>query len=243
MRAKPKAGMGQQSLRVGREAGKATLPGRFASPRRSTTCRRPRAAFTLVELLTVMIIIGLLAAILLPTVTSALKSGYFAKTLAQRKNLGDGAENYAQDHGGFYPGQDDDTHYTSYKGSQILAACLFDYDITDADPEPTGKYAACKEEYLVNLEVSGTDTRNRTLSDMFPPGKDLAFCYWAYRSGSFHYDDNDVYTGMTGGTSGDFTNFILDARFDNTPRNQGRFILIAPGSDREYFTADDVRNW
>jgi len=212
------------------------------SPPRPTTFRRPTAGFTLVELLTVIIIIGLLAAILLPTVTSARKSAYLAMTLAQQKNLNDGAENYKMDHGQFYPGQDDDSHYGTYTGSQILAACLFDYDIMNANPEPTGKYAAFKEENLVDLEDKDNSVRNRTLSDMFPKGKELAFCYFAWRDDTFHYTDNEAFSGISGSTAASFTLFTTDIRF-NDSFNKGRFLLIAPGGDRTYFTADDIKNW
>ena len=172
-----------------------------------------------------------------------IESGHLARTLAQRKNLEDGAENYKQDHAGFYPGQDDDTHYASHTGSQILAACLFGYDVTAANPEPTGKYAAYKEEYLTTL-----NGRKNVLSDMFPKSKEMAFCYYASRKvptsgadkGKFFEADNDAHT--EGHEAGEFAEFITDKRF-NGPYNQGRFLLIAPGVDRKYFSDDDIKNW
>jgi hypothetical protein len=57
------------------------------------------------------------------------------------------------------------------------------------------------------------------------------------------YEDNSVYTNAAGAAAGDFSGFIADARFGNQPRQIGRFILIAPGGDRKYFTPDDIKNW
>jgi len=55
------------------------------SPRTASTCRR--AGFTLVELLTVMSIIAILAAVLVPTTTIAMKKVKEAKTRVQLNNL------------------------------------------------------------------------------------------------------------------------------------------------------------
>lgn len=202
-----------------------------------------RDAFTLIELLTVIIIIGMLAAILVPTVTSGIVHGYVTKSRAQQENLADGAESYKQAHRGFYPGQDDTSVFDgpdAKTGSQVLAAALYGFELGQADPEPAGKYVSYKAEHLVNL-----DGREYSLSDLFPGGKEKAFCYYVYRGDGttaatkYRRADNDAHTG----TAGDFIARVSDPRFgDDDVHNEGRFILIAPGADRDYFTADDVQN-
>jgi len=209
--------------------------------------RRSAAGFAIADLVAVLACL-ILAAVLALLVGSSTNCGGLRdaspmRTLAQQKNLNDGAENYKMDHN-FYPGQDDDTHYASYTGSQILAACLYDYDVTAANPEPIGKYAAYKGECLTTL-----NGRKNVLSDLFPKGKEMAFCYYVWRKtpssgsgkGQFVEADNDAHT--EGREGGEFAEFINDPRFGGTPYNKGRFLLTAPGRDRKYFTADDIKNW
>ncbi len=67
-------------------------------PRCSPTRLRRRAGFTLVELLTVIAIIGILAGILIPTVSFAIKSARSAKSKVQLANLVSMCEMYHQEY-------------------------------------------------------------------------------------------------------------------------------------------------
>lgn len=60
-------------------------------------------AFTLIELLTVIAIIGILAAILIPVVSAARHSANQAKNVVQLRNLGMACHTYAIDHDGRLP--------------------------------------------------------------------------------------------------------------------------------------------
>lgn len=60
-------------------------------------------AFTLIELLTVIAIIGILAAILIPTVGAVRASAKQAQSISNLRQLGIALASYAQDHSGAFP--------------------------------------------------------------------------------------------------------------------------------------------
>lgn len=66
--------------------------------------RNPREGFTLVELLTVIAIIGVLAAILIPVVGKVRENAQRASDLANIRSIGQAALVYAQEHNGGLPG-------------------------------------------------------------------------------------------------------------------------------------------
>ncbi len=66
------------------------------------TCHRPRRAFTLIELLTVIAIIGILAAILIPVVGRVRESAHVAKTTSNLRQLFTANKLHAGDHKGLF---------------------------------------------------------------------------------------------------------------------------------------------
>ena len=69
-------------------------------PRRACSSRR---AFTLVEILVVLAIIGILAAVLLPVFASARDAARRASCASNLKQIGQSFAMYVRDHNGFYP--------------------------------------------------------------------------------------------------------------------------------------------
>ena len=103
-----------------------------------TTIRRQprrRAGFTLMEVLLVLLILGVIAAMVVPRLLGSLKTANIQQTQASIKGLENALEYYAKDHGGEYPSTAeglqalqfapaDDTSWTSgpYIDSQPLDA-------------------------------------------------------------------------------------------------------------------------
>lgn len=72
--------------------------------------RLRRAAFTLIELLTVIAIIGILAAIIIPTTTAVRTAAKKAQTKAQFSNWTNAMVLFKQEYG-YFPNIDNDTRY------------------------------------------------------------------------------------------------------------------------------------
>ncbi len=65
---------------------------------------RKRSAFTLIELLIVVVIIGILAAIAIPKFANTKEKAYFAAMKGDLRNLATAQESYAADNAGAYLG-------------------------------------------------------------------------------------------------------------------------------------------
>lgn len=226
---------------------RASWPGR-------TTCAG--RGFTLIELLVVIAIIGLLATLFLPALGVIKDRAKAAKARVRIMELLQGCSMYKRDTG-YYPGQLYPAELTGssgrYTGSQVLAACMFNYrysDINKADPGATEGHASLNPSDLIFIN----DRRN-TLSDRFGSSVAsgaMALLYYPSRLGTtglnqYKEGDNGVYTAGTKWPGKTFTQYIKSQKISGTasrtPYNDGEFLLIAAGSDREYGTAYDVTNW
>lgn len=101
-----------------------------------TDIRNPQRAFSLIELLVVITILGLLISILLPSLSKAKLVARAADTRSRIQNLSAACQLYKQDTG-YYPGQRYPDQLTTYTGSQVLAASLLGYtysELTSTNP-------------------------------------------------------------------------------------------------------------
>ncbi len=89
----------------------------------------PARAFTLIELLTVIAIIGILAAILIPTVSAVRDSARAANCASNMRQIGQAAYMYAEDNDGWAPPAFDrfahERHTGSTTGTSIFATFHF----------------------------------------------------------------------------------------------------------------------
>jgi len=239
-----------------------------------TTSRRlpPLRAFTLVELLVVIVIISLLVAILAPSVSRAIQMSYLARTRSQIQNLERGLESFKYENK-FYPGQTAKTNSDmnvigsgglgdyDKKGSHFLARMLWTTDpfattwvTTGATPNgypKTTDYSAYDSTMLIANHA--TSAYNDAISDGF--SKPMPILYFA---ANLNYDDDQQFRktpalDMNNGyltTSGNDKNangsliHMLDYpkikdKFDLWPRLKDRYILLAPGLNRQYFSVPD----
>jgi type II secretory pathway pseudopilin PulG len=196
-------------------------------------------------MLIVIAIIMLLVGIFIPSVASIMRSAAATKTRARMKELENGIDAY---HGriGYYPGQVG--YDNSYTGSQWLARAMYTpLQAKNEGGDPLDEFPTNAFCEYVDKHLFKDGNREYTLSDLF--GKPMAICY--YRSNikerhtldQYAYDHNKDHTGGDK-NKGEFEEVIRDPAepAGTLPHNDGQYLLIAPGADREYFTSDDVNN-
>lgn len=97
------------------------------------TFRSRRSAFTLIELLCVIVIIALLASLLMPVVTTVMETAHTTRCLANLKQLGVAVHAYANDHQNLLPKVETDPTNPVYEPeaeAKPLAEVLAPYSIT-----------------------------------------------------------------------------------------------------------------
>jgi len=202
---------------------------------------RGGGAFTLVELLTVVAIIGLLVGLIVPTLKAILETMVRVQTKVRIENLANGAYSYKMDatDNRYFPGQQYYTVIqTSKMASGYLAACLF----TDANGVfPVSAYGAYEDD--MRARIGGdpnaiADTYSDRMAILyFPAKKEETNPVNQFLSGAASASVNGAYiTADNVGTS----NYLVDA--DSVKSRKDEFVLMAAGKDRKYFTSDDINN-
>jgi prepilin-type N-terminal cleavage/methylation domain-containing protein len=198
--------------------------------------------FTLVELLVVIAIIGLLAGILIPTVSSLTSMGYRARTEAHMRALEKGVNQYHSDNG-VYPGQNGLHGLTA---SQALVHYLFTpkgEDPFEGGWEPEDAYVSISEDLL---DENGSETgtgRDWVPMDGFP--RPMAICYWPADpddQGSTDQFRQDQNVALLTRTDGSLSNMVKNEE-TGIPHGDGKYVFVAAGEDRVFFTTDDVTSW
>lgn len=114
--------------------------------------RQPRRAFSLVELLTVIAVIGILAAILIPTLSGIRESARVTKSTANLRHIGAGVLSYVADNKGFLPGG------RTPEGSGVYSNRV---------AEREGRYAQWTEEIMPYVEAGMDEPSLAEVSDVF----------------------------------------------------------------------------
>ncbi len=227
--------------------------------------RTRRRAFSLIELLVVISIIILLAGIIVPSLSKAVRLGYVAKSRARLSELSDAALQFRSDRG-FFPGQGDDAvllENQNVTGSQLLSLAFWGRETyweddgsgddgmywndssKEIDGEPVENYLGYKEEYVVGEDYTDKDWQQ---SDLFSDPQPIA--YWPSNPGG----DAKMNSSAAWNDSSNPAFTFKDSEEDCSPGgdeedwrkvicntkfekayNADTFILLAPGLDREYF--------
>ncbi|MFP4354858.1 MAG: type II secretion system protein [Phycisphaerae bacterium] len=209
----------------------------------------PSAGFTLIELLVVIAILGLLVALIIPSMRRAIMIAKDTKTLAVMAEIKNGLEGFKSDNEGMYPGQGrpSSDKLKVMTGSELLARTLFWSKSADNDPfdspfKPTSGYMAYNENLVIEYEG-----QSPLMGDDYDEDDAMPILYYPARLGrvgrtgylsNYVSGDNGSIDTPSGGSWG---KFVKDGNGNfHNPRS---YLLIGAGLDRKYFTDDDHTNF
>jgi prepilin-type N-terminal cleavage/methylation domain-containing protein/prepilin-type processing-associated H-X9-DG protein len=137
------------------------MPALLASPLRPRRRFFHQGAFTLIELLTVIAIIGILAAIFIPTVAAVRQSARSATCVSNLRQVGTAIQLFATDNKGLFPGSGARSSGTSASWQDVLNAIVFEASLSAPRPplQRLGDTPVAGQIYCPSMEPWGTTAR------------------------------------------------------------------------------------
>lgn len=121
--------------------------------------------FTLMELMVVIAIIGILAAVSLPRFTAATTSANLAKNQSELRNIMAALEIYASENGGLYPNSKDDAAKALAGAGKYLKEWPKGSDNKDADYKAVDN----RKSYELSMKVKTSDGEKEISNDNLIP--------------------------------------------------------------------------
>ncbi len=124
---------------------------------------KDEGGFTLIELLVVILIIGILAAIAIPSFLNQKSKANDASAKVQARTAETAAETYSTDHGGVYTGMEiKELQAIEPTLNEVNAAKLTVGTVTANSYEVTSETVATKNKFTIKREANGEITRTCT---------------------------------------------------------------------------------
>ncbi|MEA3367097.1 MAG: type II secretion system protein [Planctomycetota bacterium] len=222
--------------------------------------RPAKRGFTLVELLIVMLIIGALIGLLVPTIGRAIRTVHSTITRRTISGIGMGLEAYKNDFGD-YPPSDDDTNYPRTGAEKLVfylrgpqgsgwgagAAGMLPQHVgaSRSRTRTYGPYYEADEDDIKWEEVRGDWRRVAFLDANEPPGRIIYFKAGRDRDGNTTYDWNDNNLRSAPDAQGK-TNYPNQTAFEDWTVIGGHssaadgdykrhdYLLVSPGQDGRF---------